>query len=220
MYVYTLAKGVNLGYLPRDKYLPVIRKAWAGLTTELIRQDADGTISLLQCCEVAGLGLTSKGTGLPRDGSFEYYIGEPIIENDLKGVGPFILAGIELDKLLAAPRSPAQGHVGSRPRLGRHGRDPRPHQGARVPEARLPDHEVRRQARRIGRHRRHPSGDQGLHARPAAAASWCLRESGTRAPSTSRATSTSTSPKGRRCSSRPTRGSTFPSSSRDGRASS
>lgn len=103
MYVYTLAKGVNLGYLPRDKYLPVIRKAWAGLTSELIRKDPDGTLNLLRCCEVAGLGLTSKGTGLPRDGSFDYYVGEPIVENDLKGVGPFIMAGLELDRLLSAP---------------------------------------------------------------------------------------------------------------------
>jgi unsaturated rhamnogalacturonyl hydrolase len=34
-----------------------------------------------------------------RDGSFEYYIGEPIVNNDLKGVGPFIPAGIGLQQL-------------------------------------------------------------------------------------------------------------------------
>jgi unsaturated rhamnogalacturonyl hydrolase len=34
-----------------------------------------------------------------RDGSFAYYVGEPVVKNDLKGVGPFILAGIEMQRL-------------------------------------------------------------------------------------------------------------------------
>jgi len=43
-------------------------------------------------CYVAGLG------GDPyRDGSFENYISEPIVSNDFKGVGPFILASIEME---------------------------------------------------------------------------------------------------------------------------
>jgi unsaturated rhamnogalacturonyl hydrolase len=37
--------------------------------------------------------------GKLRDGSFDYYVGEPIVTNDLKGIGPFILAGIELQQL-------------------------------------------------------------------------------------------------------------------------
>jgi unsaturated rhamnogalacturonyl hydrolase len=35
-----------------------------------------------------------------RDGGFDYYVGEPFVTNDLKGIGPFILAGIELQELL------------------------------------------------------------------------------------------------------------------------
>jgi unsaturated rhamnogalacturonyl hydrolase len=35
-----------------------------------------------------------------RDGSFDYNVGEPVVSNDLKGVGPFILAGIELQHLI------------------------------------------------------------------------------------------------------------------------
>jgi unsaturated rhamnogalacturonyl hydrolase len=50
---------------------------------------------------VAGLGFKSTRGG-PRDGSFAYYISEPVVENDLKGVGPFILDGIEVQKLLEA----------------------------------------------------------------------------------------------------------------------
>ena len=34
-----------------------------------------------------------------RDGSFEYYISEPIRENDGKGVGPFIWASLEMEKM-------------------------------------------------------------------------------------------------------------------------
>jgi rhamnogalacturonyl hydrolase YesR len=34
-----------------------------------------------------------------RTGSFDYYISEPVVNNDLKGIGPFILAGIEVQRL-------------------------------------------------------------------------------------------------------------------------
>ncbi|HEX2101370.1 MAG TPA: glycoside hydrolase family 88 protein, partial [Candidatus Synoicihabitans sp.] len=92
MFVYILAKGINRGYLPREKYLPAVIKGYEGIIRDLIRQDRDNLISLTQCCEVAGLGYTSS-SGRARDGSFEYYISEPVIDNDLKGTGPFILAG-------------------------------------------------------------------------------------------------------------------------------
>ena len=100
MFVYSLAKGINNGYLSREKYLPAVLKGYEGIVRDLIRQNADGRVDLTQCCEVAGLGFLSA-KGLPRDGSFEYYISEPIINNDLKGIPPFIMAGIELDRLLA-----------------------------------------------------------------------------------------------------------------------
>jgi unsaturated rhamnogalacturonyl hydrolase len=92
MFVYSLAKAVNHGYLSADT-TPAIRKAYAGLISQLVTTDADGRINLNRCCEVAGLGTE-------RNGSFDYYVGEKIVSNDLKGVGPFILAGIELEKLL------------------------------------------------------------------------------------------------------------------------
>jgi unsaturated rhamnogalacturonyl hydrolase len=101
MFVYTLAKGINRGYLPREKYLPAVLKGYAGIIRDFIRLNADHTVSLTRCCEVAGLDYTNA-KGQPRDGSFDYYVNEPIIDNDLKGVGPFILAGIELQQLLGA----------------------------------------------------------------------------------------------------------------------
>ena len=101
MFVYSLAKGINRGYLSREKYLPVVLKGYEGIVRDFIRKGADGSLNLIQCCEVAGLGfLTAKGK--PRDGSFEYYISEPIVENDLKGIPSFILAGIEMEQLTSA----------------------------------------------------------------------------------------------------------------------
>jgi unsaturated rhamnogalacturonyl hydrolase len=102
MFVYTLAKAINRGYLPRDRYLPAVLRGYAGLVEQFIETDAEGRVNLTQCCSVGGLGYTNSA-GRARDGSFEYYVSEPVVKNDLKGVGPFILAGIEVQKLLSAP---------------------------------------------------------------------------------------------------------------------
>lgn len=97
MFVYALAKGVNRGYLPR-RDIPAIEKAYAGIIQHLIQPDGDGLWSLTHCCSVAGLGF-KNAAGRARDGSFDYYVSEPVVKNDLKGVGPFILAGIEMQHL-------------------------------------------------------------------------------------------------------------------------
>ncbi len=100
MFVYSLAKGVNKGYLSHD-YVGAALRGYDGIVNKLIKTDGD-KISLTQCCSVAGLGSSPAG-GKNRDGSFAYYIGEPIVSNDLKGVGPFILAGIEVQQLNSSP---------------------------------------------------------------------------------------------------------------------
>ncbi|TCO07717.1 glycoside hydrolase family 88/105 protein [Natronoflexus pectinivorans] len=90
MLTYFLLKSTRLGYLDAQ-YFEYAKNAYNGIIENLIREDEDGTISLEMCCEVAGLG------GNPfRDGTFEYYISEPIRDNDPKGVGPFILSSIEM----------------------------------------------------------------------------------------------------------------------------
>jgi unsaturated rhamnogalacturonyl hydrolase len=98
MFVYALAKGVNEGELSRA-YIPHILRAYQGVLNEFVRTNQSGAVSLEHCCQVAGLGFKSARGG-PRDGSFAYYISEPVVENDLKGVGPFILDGIEVQKLI------------------------------------------------------------------------------------------------------------------------
>lgn len=93
MFTYALLKGVRMGYLPK-KYRNTAIRGYNGIVSDLIRDNGDGTISLTRCCSVAGLG------GKPyRDGSYAYYIGEPVRDNDPKGVGPFILASLEIHNI-------------------------------------------------------------------------------------------------------------------------
>lgn len=92
MFVYAFAKGVNKGYLPK-KYKALATKGFDGITKKLVRVDPDGEVHITQVCASAGLG------GNPyRDGSFEYYIKEKIKEDNSHGLGPFILAALELEK--------------------------------------------------------------------------------------------------------------------------
>jgi len=92
MLAYGFAKAVRQGWLPAE-YLSAARRAYHGLLENMIRVDARGALTLQGICSVAGLG------GDPyRDGSFEYYIHEPVAANDFKGVGPFILAAIEMER--------------------------------------------------------------------------------------------------------------------------
>jgi unsaturated rhamnogalacturonyl hydrolase len=99
MFVYALAKGVRNGYLDKE-YAAVAAKGYEGLTKHLIKVDPDGTVSLTQICSVGGLGGPQK-----RNGTFAYYMSEPVVANDLKGVGAFLMASIEIDQLPAPNNS-------------------------------------------------------------------------------------------------------------------
>lgn len=96
MFIYSFAKAYNKGYVG-FKYLNAARTGFDGVLKQFIKQNPDGTISITKCCAVAGLGGKNPQD---RDGSFEYYISEPIRDDDAKAVGPFIMAGIELQKIL------------------------------------------------------------------------------------------------------------------------
>jgi len=92
MFVYTMIKSVNKGYLPKS-YKAAAKKGYDGIIKNLITVDENGVVNLNKCCAVAGLG------GKPyRDGSYEYYVNEEIRSNDGKGTGPFILASLEFEK--------------------------------------------------------------------------------------------------------------------------
>ena len=90
MFVYTLAKGVRMGYLPAS-YLAVANKGYNGLVKTFIKTE-NGTTNLYGTVSVSGLG------GNPyRDGSYDYYVSEKVVKNDPKGIGAFILASNEIE---------------------------------------------------------------------------------------------------------------------------
>ena len=92
MFIYTWAKGAQKGYLPKS-YIKKSKKAYKQFVKYFIKKNTDSTISVTNVCSVSGLG------GNPyRDGSFEYYISEPIRDNDAKAVGPFIMTSVLLNK--------------------------------------------------------------------------------------------------------------------------
>jgi unsaturated rhamnogalacturonyl hydrolase len=93
MFAYAFARGAHQGYLDR-RYEEIARRAFRGLTGHLTTIEPSGFVNLIGTCKGAGLG------GNPyRDGSYAYYIGEPRRTNDLKGLGSFLLAAIELERV-------------------------------------------------------------------------------------------------------------------------
>jgi rhamnogalacturonyl hydrolase YesR len=107
-------KAYRKGYVG-EKYHDAGVKAYKGMINKFIRVNADKTISLTECCSVAGLGpaetaevvaamkkINPKGIvreNPTRDGSYDYYLSEPIRDNDAKGVVPFIWASLEMEML-------------------------------------------------------------------------------------------------------------------------
>lgn len=91
MFTYFLAKAIHKGYLDA-KFVPAARKAYAGLVEEFVAMHADGSFHLTNVCEVGGLGYG-------RNGSYRYYMSERVVENDPKGIGPAIMAGLEVAEL-------------------------------------------------------------------------------------------------------------------------
>ena len=91
MFVYALAKGIRNGYLG-EQFWSVARKAYEGILAQFVTVNDQKLVSIDGVCAVAGLG------GEPyRDGSFEYYVGEPVTPNEYKGVGSFIMASVEME---------------------------------------------------------------------------------------------------------------------------
>ncbi|MEN9884643.1 MAG: hypothetical protein RLZZ420_1860 [Bacteroidota bacterium] len=90
MICYTLARASRLGYIPAQ-YHNAADKAYAGIKKAFFL-DSAGSVHLKGTVSVSGLG------GKPyRDGSFAYYMSEPVINNDPKGMGAFILCAAEME---------------------------------------------------------------------------------------------------------------------------
>lgn len=97
MFAYALAKGARLGYID-PSYRRVAERGFDGLLSNLVRENPDGTVSLINVVQVSGVGGNLRRDGSYRDGSYAYYVSEPVVTDDYKGVGPFILAALELGR--------------------------------------------------------------------------------------------------------------------------
>jgi unsaturated rhamnogalacturonyl hydrolase len=91
MFVFALAKSLRKGYIPVS-YQKNLDRGYQGLVKEFITPVGENRVNLTKTVQVSGLGGKKY-----RDGSFEYYMSEPVITNDPKGVGAFILAASEVE---------------------------------------------------------------------------------------------------------------------------
>lgn len=94
MIAYAMMKGARLGFVDK-RFAAVGEKVFNGICREYLTE-TDGELNLGGICLMAGLGPEDKPN---RDGTYEYYISEPVVENDAKGTGPFVMAYTEI-KLL------------------------------------------------------------------------------------------------------------------------
>jgi unsaturated rhamnogalacturonyl hydrolase len=92
MYAYAFARGAHRNWLDK-KFLIIANSAFDDIIKELITVDEKGYVTMHNICGGCGLGSNPY-----RDGSYKYYVTEKRIDNDPKGVAPFILAALELDR--------------------------------------------------------------------------------------------------------------------------
>ncbi len=91
MVAYAMLKAARLG-IAEEKYAVLGQKTFDGICKKYLKETENG-LTLSGICLVAGLGPEDNKR---RDGTFEYYISEPVVENDAKGVAPFILCYTEI----------------------------------------------------------------------------------------------------------------------------
>ncbi|MBJ2357080.1 glycoside hydrolase family 105 protein [Sphaerochaeta sp. S2] len=93
MFAYSLLKALRVGITNNEIYRKQALLAIDDIRERYLREDEKGCLHLGGICSVAGLG------GNPyRDGSLHYYVCEPVVEDDFKGVGSFILACLEAEQ--------------------------------------------------------------------------------------------------------------------------
>ena len=96
MIAYAMMKGARLGVID-SSYSALGRKTFDGICGKYLNIGEDGVLDLGGICLMAGLGPEDNRR---RDGSYEYYISEPVVKNDAKGVAPFLLCYTEVKRLI------------------------------------------------------------------------------------------------------------------------
>ena len=96
MIAYAMLKGARMGVLD-SRFAELGKKTFDGIVDSCL-EFADGQLCLNNICLVAGLGPENNRR---RDGTYAYYISEPVVKNDAKGVAPFLLCYTEIMRLPA-----------------------------------------------------------------------------------------------------------------------
>lgn len=106
MFAYALLHAVRLKLLRGEEATAALsagRRALETLLETRLKADEEGVMRLTGIVHVAGLGGFE---GNYRDGTPEYYLTEPVVSDDAKGVGPLMMAYAE-SLLLAKPQAQA-----------------------------------------------------------------------------------------------------------------
>lgn len=85
---YAIMKACRMGILLKEKYEPIGTGIFESLIENKL-QEENSSMHLKGICEMAGLGPENRPE---RDGSVSYYLSEKIVDDDPKGVGPFMMA--------------------------------------------------------------------------------------------------------------------------------
>jgi unsaturated rhamnogalacturonyl hydrolase len=93
MFTYTFAKGARLGYLPKPYGIAAAR-AWKAARFRFIHTTAPGEVKISGTVTHIALGASPADNG-----SDDYYLHAPVVDDDPKGVGAFLLAGSEMELL-------------------------------------------------------------------------------------------------------------------------
>jgi len=94
MIAYAMMKGARLGYVEK-RFAKIGEEVFNGICEQYLTE-TDGKLNLGGICLMAGLGPEDKPH---RNGTYEYYVSEPVVENDAKGTGPFVMAYTEIKRL-------------------------------------------------------------------------------------------------------------------------
>lgn len=93
MIAYTFLKASRLNVLDKS-FTKTGKEIFDNICKNYLKEE-NNTLELGNICLVSGLGPADNKR---RNGTFEYYISEPIVKNDAKGVAPFIMAYVELKR--------------------------------------------------------------------------------------------------------------------------
>lgn len=99
MIAYSILKAARMKILP-ERYVKIGLDIFNGICENMLKEENE-SLNLNGICLVAGLGPEDNRR---RDGTYEYYISEPVVANDAKGVGAFVMAYIEVKKYLASQK--------------------------------------------------------------------------------------------------------------------